>query len=179
MLNFILVLFMTFKKKIFWSLFLLVTYCLADIESGVYIAGNAGYGFISNNTISTPTNNNSYTLGIDAGYAFDRYFAIDAATTLMPNNNGYGSFSNLLLSDVAFRASLPLSSFFSAYLHVGGGLLTNTSQGVNQFGLFTGLGGLFKINNELGLTAEDYGLFLSDNNADDINIFAIGVVYGF
>lgn len=151
----------------------------ADIESGVYLVGNVGYGFVSNNTMSHPTNNNSYTIGLGAGYAFNEYFAIDAQSTLMPNNNGYGVFSNYFLSSVAFKASIPVSEFFNAYFHIGSGLLTNVNNGDNQSGLFTGLGGLFKINKALGINAEDYGILLPNNNSGDVNIFAVGIVYGF
>lgn len=151
----------------------------ADAESGMYIVGNLGYGFVSNNTMSHPTNNNSYAIGLGVGYAFNEYFAIDTQSTLMPNNNGYSIFSNYFLSSVAFKASIPLSKFFSTYIHIGAGLLTNVNNGDNQSGLFTGLGGFFKINKSLGISAEDYGILLPNNNSGDINIFAIGIVYGF
>lgn len=171
---------MKFYKKIIFIISLLITssYSFADIESGTYVIGNVGYGFVSNNTVSHYTNNNSYALGVNFGYAFNKYLAIDAQTTFMPNSS-YGVVSNYFLSSAALKAGVPIGDFFSAYIHIGPGLLTDSSSGSNQFGLFTGLGGIFKLNQSWGINVEDYGIFLPDNNANNINIFAVGAVYGF
>lgn len=148
-------------------------------ESGLYIVGNLGYGFVSNNTLSHSTNNNSYTLGVNLGYSFSQYFALDAGTTFMPNNNGYGVFSNYFLSSMALKAGYPIGDFFLPYIHVGPGVLANMSQGTSQFGLFTGLGGVFKLSQSFGLTVEDYGILIPNNSSNNVNIFAIGAMYDF
>jgi hypothetical protein len=157
-----------------------ITPIYADvIESGAYIIGSVGYGYVGNNTYQLPSNNHSYTLGLTAGYAFNRYVAIDGGATFMPNNNGYGVFSNYVLTSAAARVSLPIGDFFSAYLHAGPGALLNTTAGTAQAGAFLGMGGIFKINGSLGINIEDYGIWLPSNVGNDINIFAVGLVYAF
>ncbi|RTK99259.1 MAG: hypothetical protein EKK57_10045 [Proteobacteria bacterium] len=163
-------------------LFLLCSLCKVQasiLESGAYVTGLVGYGYVGNNSYQKPTNNNSYSIGATTGYSFNQYLALDGNVTFMPNNNGYSQFSNYFLSSVAGRFSVPFSDFFSGYLHVGPGLLTNSSTGSNQFGAFLGLGGIFKINNQIGISVEDYGIWLPNDVANDINIFAVGVTYGF
>lgn len=150
----------------------------AEIESGAYIIGSIGYGYVSNGTGYNVTNNTSYTLGVEGGYAFNKYLAVDGSITFMPNTYQNIS-SNYYLTDVAVRGSVPLGTFASGYIHVGPGVLTNSSVGTNSFGAFLGLGALFQLSHHWGINIEDYGILIPGNTNSDINVIALGAAYAF
>lgn len=166
---------------------LIITICLiaihlsafAEIESGAYIIGSLGYGYVSNGTGYNVTNNTSYSLGLSSGYAFNKYFALDGGLTFMPNSY-HNQTTNYYLTDIAVRGSVPLSSFFSGYIHLGPGLLLSDSSSNNaQVGFFAGLGGLFQVSQHIGINIEDYGIFIPGNTNSNINILAVGFAYEF
>lgn len=169
-------------KKILLAVILTFTYLFsyAEIESGAYLTGFVGYGYVSNGTGYLQTNNVSYSLGLSGGYAFNKYFGLDGGVTFMPNTYQNQS-SDYFLTDVAIRASVPLGSFASAYLHVGPGLLFNNQipANNNQLGVFLGLGALFQVSHHIGINVEDYGIYIPGNKNSDINILALGLTYAF
>ena len=173
---------MAIMKKLllaaFMAAFTLSAY--SDIESGAYIIASVGYGYVSNGTGYNVTNNTSYTLGINSGYAFNKYLAVDGSVTFMPNSY-QNKTSDYFLTDVAVRGSVPLGSFVSAYVHLGPGMLFNTNipANNNQLGLFVGLGGLFQISHHFGINIEDYGIYIPGNTNSDVNVLALGAAYAF
>ncbi len=148
-------------------------------DSGAYINANIGYGYKSNATGYDITNNNSYTLGIDSGYAFNNYFALDSNVSVMPNNS-QSSFNNYILTAIDARGAVGFSEFFSPYIRLGVGALFNTTIINNTLGgAFIGVGGVFKLNNSLGISVDNYGIFVPSNLSSNVNIFALGMTYGF
>ena len=166
------------SKLIGWLLLCCFTMAHAYIESGAYLNPSIGYGYVSNNTWYNPTNNTSISFGLMGGYAFNKYLAIDGGTTFMPNTYQNKS-TNYYLTDVAVRGSVPFSNFVSAYIHLGFGAQFNSSGIPNQYGFFTGLGALFNITKHVSISIEDYGIYIPSSTRYDINILALGLVYGF
>lgn len=171
---------MLFKRVLVFALLVLkFSLCFATIESGTYVVLNAAYGFVSNGSMSSFSDNHSYAFGIDFGHAFNRYLSIDVQTTYMPNSSPGTLYNNYFLSSVAFKGGVPIGDFFTAFIHLGPALLTTTRGSENQFGIFTGLGGTFKLSDQWGINVENYGILIPTNTASDVNIFAVGVMYGF
>lgn len=169
-------------KKI---VFILITTCMyswvfADIESsGAYINPVIGYAYRSNDTLRNPTNNNSYSLGIFAGYSFDKYLAVDGNVTFLPNTS-YREYNNYFLSAIAVRGSIWFSDFFSPYIRLGGGLLSNASNDLQtSSGVFFGIGGLFKLSNSMAITIDNYGIVLPTATENSFSVLSLGLNYGF
>jgi len=165
-------------RLIGWILLCLSTIAHADIESGFYLNPSVGYGYVSNNTWYNPTNNTSVSFGLMGGYAFNKYVAIDAGATFMPNTY-QNQTTYYYLTDIAARGSVPLSNFVSAYIHFGLAAQFNSIGNPNQYGFFTGLGGLFHITRHISISIEDYGIYIPSTTRFDINILAVGLTYGF
>ncbi len=156
------------------------TLVLAEIENNIYLNALIGYGFVSNATDNSPTNNTSISFDIAVGYKLNQYFALDSSVTFMPNTYQKQT-SEYFLTDIALRASIPFSNFASPYIHLGPGLLFNTEivENNKQWGIFVGLGALFKVSSHLGINIEDYGIYIPGNTNSNINIIAIGAMYDF
>ena len=168
-------------KLIRWILFYylcVVSGAHAKIESGIYLNPSIGYGYVSNGTRYNPTDNTSVSFGLMGGYAFNKYLAIDAGATFMPNIYQNKN-TNYYITNIAARGSVPLSNFVSAYIHLGFAAQFNSSGIPNQYGIFTGLGGLFNITKHISISIEDYGIFIPSSANYNINILAVGLVYGF
>lgn len=158
---------------------LLSGFSYADIESGVYINPTAGYATKSNFTGKHSTDNNSYSLGVFAGYSFDKYWAIDGNLTYLPNKSD-NQFNNFFLSGAAVRGSIWFSSVFSPYIRVGGGFLSNASDNLQtSAGVFLGIGGLLEINKSIGITFDNYGILVPTAPQNNFSIVSIGFDYGF
>ncbi|MBP9742088.1 MAG: outer membrane beta-barrel protein [Burkholderiales bacterium] len=169
-------------KKIIIAVYLAVIWISssAEIESSAYINIIVGYGFVSNGTNTSPTNNTSIAGSVFSGYAFNQYFALDGGITVMPNTYQNQN-SMYLIPDIAARGSIPLSNFVSAYIHVGPAMLFNLQNETNndQLGVFVGLGALFQLSYHFGINIEDYGVYIPGNTNSNINVIGLGMMYAF
>lgn len=157
--------------------------------SGAYVNVNAGLGTLQN----LPTNSTSFA--VNAGYNFNRGFALEAGWTgLFSSQYGATAYNNF--ADVAVKGTLPLSDLFSLYVRLGGGLnntgfsgtaigsgsncLCNDSGG-NNFAWLGGLGGSFALSRNIDLRVEDYMIMPmgGSSNYGNINNIMGGVQYNF
>jgi len=161
-----------------WVLSMICGSAMANTESGIFISGSVGYGYISDRTLKSSTDNSGYSIGADAGYIFDQHFSINANTTFLSDYKS-GLVNNYVLSGVAVRASIPFSDFVQVYLEAGPGYLASTNYNVNQYGVFLGGGTLLEINPHMGINVTDYGVYLPYQVQNDVNVFAVGYYYVF
>ncbi|MDD3266613.1 MAG: outer membrane beta-barrel protein [Burkholderiales bacterium] len=160
----------------------------ADSANGAYINANAGYGSLQN----LPTG--SFALGINAGYNFNRAFALEAGwTNLSSNQYGVTSYDNYY--DVAVKGTLPLSDIFSLYGRLGGGINTTGFSGTasvpnncalctsgSNYAWLAGLGASFALSQHFDLRIEDYMILpMGGGNLGygNINNITGGVQYNF
>jgi len=159
-------------------LILITTDVAATVESGAYINLNIGYGYVGNGSGTAPTNNVSYSLGFTGGYSFNQYLALDLGSTFMPNNY-QSKTSDYFISETAVRGSVPIGNFASAYLRLGPGMLSDTTNGSNYLGYLVGGGALFQISHHFAINIEDYGIYVPSSLNNNINIIALGLTYAF
>ena len=143
-----------------------------------YVIGSVEYGFTGNPGQAAPSSGSrTYGFGLNAGYEFNKYFAADAGGNFIPSAAG-----DLMVNDIALRASLPFGNFASGFIHIGPGYVVNTSNAnlESSFGVFMGMGALFNITSKLGISIEDQGIIPFENaNTYTVNMVTLGLVYGF
>lgn len=170
-----------YKKKIIIQALIILFYiskALANESEPYYVTGLVEYGFIGNPGVTAPTSGSiTYGFGINAGYEFNEYLAVDVGSNFIPSNLG-----SLMVNDVALRASLPFGNFASGFIHMGPGYIVNTNDAnlENSLGIFMGIGALFDINTKLAISIEDQGIIPFENtNRYTVNMVTTGFVYGF
>jgi len=158
--------------------------------SGAYINLNAGFGTMQ----YLPTG--SFATTLNAGYAFDRAFALEGGYAFLPSSQyGASQYNNIL--DVAAKGTLPLSSIFSLYGRLGAGINSQSFSGTTNIGTpysycqnnsltnfvgLVGVGGSFALSNHFDLRVEDtlYVPFGGGNqSAGATNLVLGGVQYNF
>lgn len=158
--------------------------------SGAYINLNAGYGSLQ----YLPTGSLATTL--NAGYAFDRGFALEGGYAWLPSSQ-YGASQYNNIFDVAAKGTIPLSSVFSLYGRLGAGVNFQSFSGTTNVGTpysycqnnslsnfvgLAGVGGSFALSNHFDLRVEDtiYVPFGGGNqSAGATNLVLGGVQYNF
>ncbi len=143
-------------------------FCLSFVSSFVlanaYIDGDIGL----NTTWS------SLGLSADAGYLFNRYFALEGGLTYSPGYSyswtpGSSYSSSYWMIDAAAKGILPLSDVFALYGKLGIGFnnysswSSNTCNGCSgpeysgtNIGILYGIGGKFNLSSQWSLHVEDY-----------------------
>ena len=130
--------------------------------SGAYINANSGFATMQN------VSNTSPDLSANAGYNFNRAFALEGGLTYLPSLQG-GQLATYTIYDVAARGTIPLSNVFSLYGRLGlataysswsGSMCTpaiyqNTGNAWNYGGL-AGVGTSFALSKHFDLRLEDY-----------------------
>lgn len=156
-------------KKILFTLISLTITTSAFASDPVYVDLNAGLN----------TSWSNYGVGLNAGYLFNRYFAVEVGYTYSPgytyNYSGGSYSSNYYMLDVAAKGILPLSEVFALYGKLGAGYNNYSSwSGCNgcsgptysgsNTGLLYGVGGQFNISHDWSLHLEDYTVTGSNPN---------------
>ncbi len=181
-------------KKLLVVLFAGVsTMVLADVSepyngSGAYINANAGIGTMQN------VSNSSFALGVNAGYNFNRGFALEGGWTALPSQQS-GQYSSYNIYDVAVKGTIPLSNVFSLYGRLGAATAYSSWSGATcipqvyqttgsawNYGGLAGVGASFVLSKHFDLRLEDYAYIpvAGDNgNFGTANIITGGVQYNF
>lgn len=170
LINLLILIFVLFLPKAFANSY--------DESAPIYLIGSLEYGSIGNvGQKAPPSNTRTIGFGFNAGYEFNQYFALDGGSNYIP-----ATVCNLVMSDLAIRASLPFGPIASGFIHIGPGYIVNGSNPAleNSLGLFAGFGALFNINSYLGISVEDQGILpFRNNNSYTINMITIGTIYKF
>ncbi len=173
------------------------TMAFADVQSnvnqpydgsGAYINLNAGLGTMQNVT------NSSFALGANAGYNFNRGFAVEGGWTTLPSQQS-GQLATYNIYDAAVKGTIPLSSVFSLYGRLGAGFgysswsgATNspavyqTTGSAYNYGGLAGIGGSFVLSRHFDLRVEDYAYIPINGeggNFGGANVITGGVQYNF
>ncbi len=157
--------------------------------AGAYINANAGLATQQN----LPTG--GFTFNANAGYNFNRGFALEGGYTNIASSQ-FGSTLTNNIFDIAAKGTIPLSSVFSLYGRLGGGLqymswggtavnapswYANERSGVNFVGLAS-IGGSFNLSRHFDLRLEDT-MFVpmggGNPNTGQVNTILGGVQYNF
>ena len=156
--------------------------------SGAYLNLNAGIGTMQNVT------NSSFALGGNAGYNFNRGFAVEGGMTMLPSQQS-GQLSTYSLYDAAVKGTIPLSNVFSLYGRLGAAMgysswsgATNspavyqTTGSAYNYGGLAGVGGSFVLSRHFDLRVEDYAYIPVNGqggNFGGVNVVTGGVQYNF
>ena len=156
--------------------------------SGAYINLNSGIATMQN------VSNSSLALAGNAGYNFNRGFALEGGMTYLPSQQG-GQLATYSIYDIAARGTLPLSNVFSLYGRLGvataysswsGSSCTpviyqNTGSAWNYGGL-AGVGASFALSRHFDLRVEDYAYIPVNGeggNFGTANVITGGVQFNF
>lgn len=157
--------------------------------STAYINLNTGFATMQ----GLPTG--SWTGNLNAGYNFNRAFALEGGYNVFANNQ-FGATTTTNIFDVAAKGTIPLSQAFNLYGRLGLGLGVNgwsgTANTINcelcqsnnnsnyMLGL-AGIGGSFTLNSHFDLRLEDtmYIPFADTFTGSTINAVTFGVQYNF
>lgn len=118
------------RIKFIFIILLYKSLCFADQSTGngAYINANAGFGTMQ----YLPTG--SFAATLNAGYAFDRAFAIEGGYAWLPSSQ-YGASQYNNIFDVAAKGTLPLSKVFSLYGRLGAGVNFQSFSGTTNIGI--------------------------------------------
>ncbi|MDD3267041.1 MAG: outer membrane beta-barrel protein [Burkholderiales bacterium] len=178
------------KKSLLFALSLLaISFANADAASGSGAYVNINTGFATMQALPT----GSWTGNINAGYNFNRNFALEGGYNLFANQQ-FGVSTTTNIFDVAAKGTLPLSESFSLYGRLGLGLGVNSWSGnansncvlcqsndsTYMLGL-AGIGASYALSNNIDLHLEDtmYVPFASSFVGSSINAVTLGLQYNF
>ena len=156
--------------------------------AGAYINLNSGFATMQN------VANSSVAVGANAGYNFNRGFAVEGGWTVLPSQQS-GQLSTYNLYDAAVRGTLPLSNVFSLYGRLGvamgysswSGATCNpavyqTTGSAYNYGGLAGAGVSFALSRHFDLRLEDYAFIPVDGqggNFGGTNVVTGGVQFNF
>lgn len=185
------------KKLLSLILFGTASAAMADVPanvnqpyngSGAYINLNSGIANMQNVT------NSSFALGGNAGYNFNRAFALEGGLTYLPSQQS-GQLATYSIYDVAVKGTIPLSSVFSLYGRLGAAMaysswsgatcypaIYQTSGSAYNYGGLAGIGASFALSKHFDLRLEDYAYMPVSGDAGNfgnVNVLTGGVQYNF
>ena len=156
--------------------------------SGAYINLNSGFATMQN------VSNSSFALGANAGYSFNRAFALEGGWTVLPSQQS-GQLSTYNIYDAAVKGTLPLTQMFSLYGRLGAGLgysswsgatcnpaVYQTTGSAYNWGGLAGVGASFALSRHFDLRLEDYAFIPvsgGGGNFGGANVVTGGVQYNF
>lgn len=156
--------------------------------STAYININTGFATMQ----GLPTG--SWTGNLNAGYNFNRAFALEGGYNLFANNQ-FGATTTTSIFDIAAKGTIPLSQVFNLYGRFGIGLglngwsgttdttnceLCQSNNSTYMLGL-AGIGGSFTLDRHFDLRLEDtmYVPFANTFTGSTINAITLGIQYNF
>lgn len=182
-------------KQLLLSLSLVAASGLAFADSVQPYDGSTAYinlntGFATMQALPT----GSWTANLNAGYNFNRAFALEGGYNLFANSQ-FGATTTTNIFDVAAKGTIPLSQVFNLYGRLGLGVgmdgwsgtantanceLCQTNSNTYMLGL-AGIGGSFTLDRHFDLRLEDtmYIPFANTFNGSTINAVTFGVQYNF
>lgn len=177
----------------------LLTLMLATASVAVFAANDTGSGaYISLNTGLVTTQQfygSNAGVALEAGYAFNKYLAVEGDYAYLGGENATGSFSGISVSDTGttsfltanVRGTLPLTNMFSLYGKLGAGLnyatisssasaggisVSQSYSSTNAAGLIA-VGAEFNLTQRWGLKVEDV-YYLTRSDATSTSSFGFG-----
>ena len=185
------------KKILTILLITTVSAAYADVPANVSGPYNGSGAYINlNSGIATMQNisNSSSAFAGNAGYNFNRGFALEGGMTYLPSQQN-GQLFSYSIYDVALKATLPLGNVFALYGRLGAAMgysswsgaacnpeIYQSTGSAYNYGGLAGIGASFALSRHFDLRLEDYVFIPVDGqggNFGSANILTGGLQFNF